>query len=195
MTHESVVPYAPVLIRLLQGVVYADDGPTWDALLRFQTPIAEHMGKMGLTLIIDEVEGYAYLTQPEPADEDDPAHGLPRLTRRDRLGYNATLLLVLLRERLQQFDVNEPGGTRLVLSVEQMGEMMALFLPDRTDETRLRNTVRAAINRVEELGFLRRLPGIQDERYEVRRILKARLPADKLAEIQQKLKAYAGSTA
>ena len=102
---------------------------------------------------------------------------------------------MLLRERLQQFDVNEPGGTRLVLSVEQMGEMMVLFLPDRTDETRLRNTVRAAINRVEELGFLRRLPGIQDERYEVRRILKARLPADKLTEIQQKLKAYAGSTA
>lgn len=194
MSQELLLPYAAVLIRLLQGVVYLDDGAAWDIVLRYQTPITEYVSKMGLTLVVDETEGYAYLTQPEPLDEDDPTHGLPRLTRRDRLSYTATLLLVLLRERLQRFDVDAPGGTRLVLSVEQVQEMMALFLPERTDETRLRNTVRTAINRIEDMGFLRRLPGMQDERYEVRRILKARLPADKLAEVQQKLKAYAEST-
>jgi len=57
--------------------------------------------------------------QPE-LDDARNARALPRLTRRDRLSYPVTLLLVLLREALQQFDSGEPQSDRLVLAIEEL---------------------------------------------------------------------------
>jgi hypothetical protein len=191
MRSEAVAPYAPALIKLLQGIVYHDD-PHWGLLLQHQAAIMEYFGRMGLEVYLDESEGFAYLQQPDAIEDDSQAIALPRLTRRDRLSYGVTLLLVLLREALLQFDASEPQGDRLVLTIEQLRDLQRPFYRERSDETRLIKTLDSAVNRVVELGFLKRLSG-DDERYEVRRIIVAKIGADVLADIKAKLQHHAES--
>jgi hypothetical protein len=103
-------------------------------------------------------------------------------------------MLALLRKRMAEFDAGG-GDTRLVLSRDDIAELMRVFLPDGTNEARLIDQVDATITKVVDLGFLRRLKpaagGGQDRgQYEVRRILKAFVDAQWLAEFDARLEAY-----
>jgi hypothetical protein len=66
---------------------------------------------------------------------------------------------------------------------------MRLFLPDTVNEARLMDRIDSHINKVVELGFLRRLRG-QADHFEVRRILKAFVDGQWLHEFDQRLAEY-----
>jgi hypothetical protein len=178
-----------VLVSLLKGVVYREQTPQlWRDLLNLQGAARDHLRLLGLDLVIDEAEGYAYLRQTgtDPADADE---AVPRLIPRRPLSYPVSLLLLLLRKRLAQHDA-QGGETRLVLSREQIFEMLRTFLPSGTNETKLVDQIDRHIARVEELGFLHKLK--DDEAvYEVRRVLRAFVNADWLAEIEKLYREHA----
>jgi hypothetical protein len=179
--------FGQVLVTLLQGVLYRDgDASLWQALFELQARVRDYCASIGLELLFDEAEGYAYLRQRAAVD-DDPE--LPRLIQRRQLSYPVSLILVLLRKRLTEFDATG-GDTRLVISRDQVADQVRLFLPDTANEARLLDRIDAHLNKVIELGFLRRLRG-QEDHFEVRRILKAFVDAQWLAEFEQRLAAYA----
>ncbi|TYC07375.1 DUF4194 domain-containing protein [Actinomadura syzygii] len=173
----------------MKGVVYRDTHEkAWRHLVDLQAQVRDHVAVLGLLLIIDEAEGYAFL-RSRPDDEGD-YDGLPRLIPRRSLSFHVSLLLALLRKRLAEFDARG-AETRLMLSRSQIVEMLALFLPDGSNEARLVNQVDAHINKVVELGFLRRVTG-QDDLFEVRRILKAFVDGQWLAGLEEGLASYMG---
>ena len=175
-----------VLISLMKGIVSREqDANLWQSLLALQARVRDHVSILGQELILDESEGYAYLRQ-RPAGEGEAA--LRRLVARRQLGYPVSLLLALLRKKLAEFDATS-GETRLILSREAMVELMRLFLPDTVNEARLLDQIDGHINKIVELGFLRRLRGETDQ-FEVRRILKAFVDAQWLAELDAHLSAY-----
>jgi hypothetical protein len=170
----------------MKGVVYQESDPgLWQALLHLQAHVRDHVTTLGLQLMLDEAEGYAYLRQ-RPAAEGEPE--LPRLVPRRQLSYGVSLLLALLRKKLAEAD-STGGGSRLVLRRDDILDMVRLFLPDGTNEARLVDRLDADIARVVELGFLRRLRD-SDEAFEVRRILKAFVDAQWLGTFEQKLADY-----
>lgn len=184
---DELLPYAPLILKLLQGVVYYDD-KQWEYLISYAVPIRSHFTAIGLQLHLDEIEGYAYLTQP---DDESLPFNLPRLVRRIPLTYDATLLCVLLRESLQQFDAHSPDESRYVLSRVQIQEMIQLFFAEQTDMTRLKRRIDNAVRQMETIGFLKKLNNPDEEdMYEVRRIIKAKISADTLVEIRDQLQAY-----
>ena len=205
-TADDTLPQAPppvpelsqLMVLLLKGVLYReDDERLWANLLRLQARVREQAAVLLLDLVLDEAEGHAFLRgRPDP-DEADGATRLPRLVARRPLPYAVSLLLALLRKRMAEFDAGG-GDTRLVLSRDEIAELMRVFLPDGTNEARLVDKVDATIARVAELGFLRRLDpargGARTVRggghYEVRRILKAFVDAQWLAEFDARLEAY-----
>jgi Domain of unknown function (DUF4194) len=175
-----------VLVALMKGVMDREnDLARWQSLLYLQTRVRDHVAILGLELILDEAEGYAYLRQRPVQDGEEE---LPRLVPRRQLGYQVSLLLALLRKKLAEFDATS-GESRLILSRDGIIEMMRLFLPDTTNQARLMDRVDAHINRLMEMGFLRRLRGT-DHQYEVRRILKAFVDAQWLSELDQRLSVY-----
>jgi hypothetical protein len=197
MMNEPLVPYAAVILKLLRGVLYYDD-KEWDTLLSYQQAINQHFTSIGLGVHVDEADGYAYLTQPDAGDRDDETPGdaaptaLPRLVRRVSLGYEATLLCVVLREELLKFEAHEPDLERLILSKAQLQDALQIFYPEPTDMTRLLGRIDRVIASVVRAGFLRPLNRDEDdELYEVKRILKAKLSADRLVEIRDKLRRHA----
>lgn len=184
---DEQVQFGPLLIALFRGVVYADSQPqNWQQLLRWQARIRDYVGVLALELMLDETEGYAYLRQRPRDDEADD--NFPRLIPRRQLGYQVSLLLALLRHKLAEHDA-AGGDTRLVLDRDEIVDMIRTFLPETGDDTRLIQRIDANINKVVELGFLRRMRGEQN-RYEIKRILKAFIDAQWLNELDQRLAEY-----
>jgi hypothetical protein len=198
-TPPGALPAVPelsqLMVHLLKGVLYRDDDERlWASLLRLQARVREQSAVLQLHLVLDEAEGHAFLkSRPDP-DESEGAPRLPRLVARRPLSYPVSLMLALLRKRMAEFDAGG-GDTRLVLTRDGIAELMRVFLPDGTNEARLIDQVDATITKVVDLGFLRRLKpaaGSVEDRgnYEVRRILKAFVDAQWLAEFDARLEVY-----
>lgn len=191
----TVPELSQLMVHLLKGVLYRqDDEHLWSSLLRLQARVREQAAVLLLELVLDEAEGHAFLkSRPEPEDADSMPH-LPRLIARRSLSYPVSLMLALLRKRMAESDAGG-GDTRLVLSREDIAELMRVFLPDGTNEARLIDQVDSTIAKVVELGFLRKLKPAagmvqQALRYEVRRIIKAFVDAQWLADFDARLEGY-----
>lgn len=183
--------YAAAIIKLLQGPVYADDKNTWREILGWQSAIQEYFGKIGLQLIIAEQDGFARVLQPEAGeDEEQP---LPRLMKKQALNYEATLLAVMLREGLEEFDVRS-DGTKYFLTQKEIKERIELFYKEQTNKSKLWRDLSKPITALLNIGILRLnredAANKDNNQYEVKRIVKAFISNEKLEEIKQKLADY-----
>lgn len=189
---------SPVVIHLLKGVIYRDtDTKLWGSLLQQQTQVREYVRVLGLELVLDPSEAYAFLRSADSEAEGEEATGdqpkLPRLVARRQLSFPVSLLLALLRKRLAEADASG-GSTRLILSRADIVALMRVFLPESSNEARMVDQIDAHISKVVDLGFLRKLKqtGARDSaEYEVSRILKAFVDAQWLAGFDQRLAEYA----
>jgi hypothetical protein len=214
---EQNVALSSVLIKLLQGFVVADEKKYWESLLTYQETIRDYFSALGLQLHLSTDDGYAFLKQgrlephPESAqaggidegeavmeseeegtlEENPAASQMPTLVRRFPLSFEVSLLCVLLREALEQFDSKVNDDHRLVLSRIDIYDLLKLFYEEKTDETKQVKRFDALINRVVELGFLKELKGHQNS-FEVRRMIKAQFDAEKLVEIKTRMMAEIG---
>ena len=195
VTAEPDLPLA--VTQLMKGVVYRDaHDRAWCQLLQLQAQVRDYVAVIGLTVVIDEAEGYAFLrSRPEEAGADDDASqpGPPRLIARRSLSFHVSLLLALLRKKLAEFDARN-SDTRLMLTRDQIVEMIRLFLPASSNEARLVDQIDSYIAKAVELGFLRQVRG-QDSLFEVRRILKAFVDGQWLADFDRRLAEYAAELA
>jgi hypothetical protein len=186
MTDEQAVGSA--IIKLMQGVVYREtDEESWQTLERSGGSVRDHFVAIGVDVVVDEAEGYAYLRSRPDAEGEE---ALPRLVRRRALTYNVSLLLVLLRKRLLEFETSGAEG-RLVLSTTQMVDLLRTFQAESSNEARIVDQAQRTIRTATELGFLRELRSEADH-FEVRRIVKAFVDAQTLNDFQAKLRQYAG---
>lgn len=176
-----------VVTRLFKGVVYSEtDEKIWQSLIGLMSQVRDYVAVLGLELILDESEGYAFLKSRE-----DPDATLPRLIPRRQLTFDVSLLLALLRARMLEFDTNS-SETRLIMTEQDIADMVSVFLPESSNEARILDKLGANIKKVVELGFLRKLRG-ETGSYEVARILKAYVDAQWLEEFDARLADYRGS--
>jgi hypothetical protein len=187
-----------LVIPLLKGVIYEEgDARLWNALINLQARVRDYVAVLGLELVLDEAEGYAFLRSRQESDDGADLKRL-RLIARRPLSFPVSLLLALLRKKLAEFDASggqDGEGVRLVLTRDQIVELIRVFLPDSSNEARLIDQIEAHLNKVVELGFLRRLKTSaanqgNQEVFEVRRILKAFVDAQWLADFDMRLNAY-----
>ncbi|MHB9863355.1 DUF4194 domain-containing protein [Streptomyces sp. YIM S03343] len=180
--------------QLLKGPVFRDHHErAWDALGYLSARVKDYLEVMGLRVVVDEMEGYAFL-QSMPDDEDavrDPRMAPPRFIPRRSLSYPVSLLIVLLRKRLAEFDAGA-DGTRLMITRDEIVEMIRTFLPAGSNEARLVDQIDGHINKAVDLQFLRRARG-QEQLFEVQRIIKAFVDGQWLADFEINLAQYAAS--
>jgi hypothetical protein len=179
---------SPLVVALLKGVIYQDESPAlWNALLNLLADVRDYVAVLGLELMLDEAEGYAFL-HSRPASDEENGEAIPRLVARRQLSYPVSLLLALLRKKLAEFDAGG-GDTRLILSRDEVVELIRIFLPAGSNEVKLIDQVDTTLNKIAELGFIRRLRG-EKQMIEVRRIIKAFVDAQWLAELDRRLEEY-----
>lgn len=184
-------PFAAVIIKLLQGPVYADDKNIWRELMQWQSAIQEYFGKIGMELVINEQDGFARVLQPETDEHDD--NPLPRLMKKQTLNYEATLLAVILREGLEEFDIKSDGN-KFYLTQKEIKERIELFYKEQTNKSKLWKDLSKPITGLLNIGILKLnredAANKDNNKYEVKRIIKAFISNEKLEEIKNKLNNY-----
>jgi hypothetical protein len=185
--NKNILPYAPAILQLLRGIVYFEDNrDTWNLLIQYKEKINLYFQSIGIDLFVFESEGFAYLKQQKREEELK----LPQLIEKRSLSYPVTLLLILLRERLYEQEASIEGSVKLVLSRIQIKDLILPFLPTNTNEAKVLDKIDPHINKLIEYGFLRKLKD-DTNKFEVKRILKAKISMEELTEIKSKLESYA----
>lgn len=187
--HESSIP----AVKLLLGVVYSEDEKIWAPLMTHKTRLENYFARLGLRLVIEEADGFAYLRQMGEDDARPTGYEkLPVLIPRKSLGYPLTILCVLLREHLRRFDEEELHDERCVVEADALFDEWRGFQKPVNDEAKQLKEFGAIMRRAdEEFGFIKKFAD-NPESWEIRRILKARLPVAELESLRDQLLAYIG---
>ncbi len=188
MSERNIAPFAHVFLKLMQGPVYEEERGYWKDLLSWQTELHKYLQQTGLQLVINEADGFARIVQPDNDENSD--RPLPRLMRKAKLTYEATLLCIVLREALEEFDL-KGTGTKLYLTQKEMKERLTLFFKERHNRSKLLKDLNKPINSLLSVGILRLtredVANKELQQYEVKRIIKALVNNEKLEEIKTKL--------
>ncbi|MBS0645005.1 MAG: DUF4194 domain-containing protein [Verrucomicrobia bacterium] len=181
-------PYSHILVALLKGIVYSHNEKVWNELLKHENEadVNKYFADINLELIIDKSEGYAYLKQRQSEDEEEEA---PKLIERRQLNFHVSLLCLLLRKHLIEND-REGESSKAILTREEIIQLVKPFYKETTNEANQQKQIEAAMKRVIDEGFLRKMK-TEDEQYEINRIIKAFVNADVVKDSLDKLQTYA----
>ncbi|MCL5978211.1 MAG: DUF4194 domain-containing protein [Nitrospirae bacterium] len=177
---------------MLKGIVYSHNEKVWDELLKpeNEADVKKYFADINLELIIDKSEGYAYLKQRQSEDDEEEA---PKLIERRQLNFHVSLLCLLLRKHLIEND-REGESSKAILTKEEIIQLVKPFYRETTNEANQQKQIEAAMKRVIDEGFLRKMK-TEDEQYEINRIIKAFVNADVVKDSLDKLQNYANQLA
>ncbi|MEQ8628298.1 DUF4194 domain-containing protein [Ekhidna sp.] len=185
--NTNIAPYAKSAVKLLMGPVFEDQQEIWEEVIQYQVELARYFEKIALEVVIDKRDGYAYLKQIE-LDESGKTIGL---VRKIPLTYDLTLVCVLLRDWLLEFESNDLESANLYITPKEFRERMEMFFKEKTNELKFIKELNRHFEQCVEMGFLKLVHkdvAVSDDyRYEVKRILKARITTDELAKFKQQL--------
>ena len=145
---------------------------------------------IGIELIVKRDEGFAYIKQI--VDDEDRTTGL---IPRQQLGFEISVILIILRQMLEEFDSNmdELYATERFVSADELKERIEIFLPERFNRVKLLSEIDTYINRIVALGYLKLIKRDNVNTYQIHRIIKEKVTLDKLQEFKDKLQEYVES--
>ena len=175
------------IILLLKGIFYKSDNEKafFEMVHNSYAAIVEYLDTIALELLIDENDGYAYLKN-KIYEEDQQA--LPKLLSTRELSYKVSLLCVLLRKKMVDFDMQNDNAKAIITKDDIIQEVL-FFLDAKFNEVKIQKDIESTIKKVEELGFLKKLKTTQDV-YEIKSSLKSFINASWLDDFDTKLQEY-----
>lgn len=174
-----------VVIHLLKGILYKEEKPQlWESLTYQEASVRDYLSVIGLDVRIEQSDGFAYVKNSESEEAGDT---VPRLIARRPLSYPVSLMLVLLRRKYAEHDASS-GEVRLIMDVSELNDRVSTFFPAINNEVRLLKRFDAYLQRIQELGFIRFLDK-EKTKFEVKRILKAFINAEWLADFEARIEA------
>lgn len=187
---QSIQPYTPVFIKLLKGPIEYLEKGAWEQLLQYQAELTKFLRQLGLNLVLEKDDGYAYLEQTR-LDEEENAIGW---VRRIQLGYEESILLVLLRDMMAEFEVGEAATRELIKKRREIKEYAELFFKENPSRVKFIRDLDRLIDRVEELDYIEKVENhdINDEqKFRIKKIIKARIDNEILENFKQQLSEHA----
>jgi len=181
---SNIKPYSKAIVRLLKGTVERND-VVWKDIVAYQTEIRDYIGIIGLELIIRENEGFAFVKQTEMEDGSTL-----NLVSRRQIGHKTTIVLMVLRQLLEEFDSNptETQSFEKFITDGEIKEEVELFLPEKYNKNKLIEELNTCITNAENLGFLVKVNTKDNEiTYRIHRIIKEKILLNDLQEFKNKL--------
>lgn len=191
MNIDSIIAsYGRTVVRLLKGPVEMTDTKAWEDILNYQSEINKYLMNIGIELIVKRDEGFAYIKQI--VDDEDRTTGL---IPRQQLGFEISVILIILRQMLEEFDSNmdELYSTECFVRADDLKERIEIFLPERFNRVKLLSEIDTYITRLVSLGYLKLIKRDNVNTYQIHRIIKEKVTLDKLQEFKDKLQEYVES--
>ena len=185
-----LLPFTPVLIKLLKGPVEYLEKTAWEQLLTYQTELTRFLQNLGLLLVLEKDDGYAYLEQTKLDEEENVAGWI----RRVPLGYEESILLVLLRDMMAEFEVGEIASRELIKKRREIKEYAELFFKENPSRVKFIRDLDRLIDRAEELDFLEIVENSElndEQKFRIKKIIKARVDNEILENFKQQLTQHA----
>ncbi|MDG4945744.1 DUF4194 domain-containing protein [Weeksellaceae bacterium KMM 9713] len=186
---KNTTPYSKAIVRLLKGVVERSSN-VWNDIINYQIEIQDYISKIGLELIVKKDDGFAFVKQLE--DNEGKTLGL---VQRRQIGFETSIILVVLRQSLEEFDSNptQLAAEKFITDTEIKDEL-ELFLQEGYNQLKYQKDLNSYIKRVVELGYLKEISKKDNEtKYQIHRIIKEKITPDILEEFKTKLQDYVES--
>ena len=183
-------PYSKAIVSLLKKTV-EKNSPVWNDIVNYQSDIQDYLSVIGLEMILKEDEGFAYVKQIV-YDDDSTLN----LVSRRQLGFETSLVLIVLRQVLEDYDNNpiETQSFDKIITNNEIKDEVKLFLSDNYNKVKLEKDLDSCIKNVCELGFLKEIKRSNDEvRYKIHRIIKEKVTLEDIEMFKKKLEDYAGT--
>lgn len=191
MSTSNLKPYSKAIVKLLKGIVEYSD-TSWNDILRYQAEIQDYISVIGLELIVKKEEGFAFLKQAL-LDDEKTIH----LVTRRQLGFEVSVVLIVLRQLLDEFEMNptDSQADEKYVTMAQIKDEVEFFLPAKFNQVKFKQDLENYIAKVIELGFLveSRQTESSETRYKIHRIIKEKITLDDLMEFKKKLNDYGTS--
>ena len=186
---QNTTPYSKAIVKLLKGVVERSSN-VWDDIINYQIEIQEYISKIGLELIVKKDDGFAFVKQFE--DNEGKTLGL---VQRRQIGFETSIVLVVLRQSLEEFDSNPTQlATEKFITDAEIKDELELFLQEGYNKLKFQKDLDNYIKRVVELGYLKEISKKDNEtKYQIHRIIKEKITPDILHEFKTKLQEYVES--
>ena len=197
---NTVKEWSKAAILLLKGPVYEnDDRKTWAILLRCRENIDNYFRVIGLHVLIEEEDGYAYLEQIKDSvekgmeSEEEVDETLPRLIRKIPFSYKMSMLLVLLRQEMDKFTSSMNESSYPILHKREIMGLVKSFTKEASDQTKFNSDIDTMINKLVELTYLKPKEKllsskISDEaEFELSPIIKSKINANVMKDMLEKL--------
>lgn len=197
---NTVQEWSKAAILLLKGPVYEnDDRKTWAILLRCRENIDNYFKVIGLHVLIEEEDGYAYLEQIKDSvekgmeSEEEVDETLPRLIRKIPFSYKMSMLLVLLRQEMDKFTSSMNESSYPILHKREIMGLVKSFTKEASDQTKFNSDIDTMINKLVELTYLKPKEKllsskISDEaEFELSPIIKSKINANVMKDMLEKL--------
>ncbi len=187
---QNEKPYSKAIVKLLKGVVERNS-PVWEDIAnKYQIEIQEYIRQIGLELIVKKDEGFAFVKQ----FEDSEGKTLGLVTRR-QIGFETSIVLVVLRQSLEEFDSNPTQlATEKFITDSEIKDELELFLQEGYNKLKFQKDLDSYIKKVAELGYLKEISKKNNEtKYQIHRIIKEKITLDILQDFKTKLQEYVES--
>lgn len=186
---KYITPYSKAIVRLLKSNIERNSN-VWDDVINYQSEIQDYIGKIGLELIVKKEEGFAFVKQLE--DNEGNTLGL---VQRRQIGFETSIVLVVLRQSLEDFDSNPTQlATEKFITNSEIKDELELFLPEQYNKVRFIKELDKYINAAVDLGYLKEIIKKDNEtKYQIHRIIKEKITLDILQDFEDKLKDYVES--
>ncbi len=197
----GVQEWSGAAVKLLRGPVYEnEDRKTWNILVRCKDNLEAYFRVIGLHVVTEEEDGYAYLEQVKDAvekgmeNEDDAAEELPRLIRKIPFSYPMSMLLVLLRQEYEKFASSMNESEYPILRKSEIMGLLRTFRPEAADMTKFSDDADRMIRQLCQLTYLRTGEVLSsakisdDAEFEISPIIKSKVDVNFMKEMLSRMK-------
>ncbi len=188
-----------ICVRLLQGPIFEEDNlEIFERLKLWNKEINSYFNIIGLKLFYSDDINYAYLEQIE--DEDgNVIDNLNRLLKRHPLTYEASLILVILREELDKFELENLNSENLILKESEIVDLIEPYYKESSDKVKFKDLISSNLTYIANMNLIKRINKTDDnlqisndKEYLIRNIIRAKVSTEFLKEFKEKLEENQG---
>lgn len=149
--------------------------------------LATFVATLGLTLVLDDVDGFAYLKHSATESEEQEVIWM----QRRQFTYEESILLVLLREMMAEFETGEATTRELIRKRRELKEYAELFFKEKASRVKFFKDIDQLIDKLADYRLLNLAEDheIPDEqRFRIPKLIKHRVSADVLENFARQLR-------
>jgi hypothetical protein len=184
-----ILPYTSVFIKLLKGPLDYTEKSAWEKLIQYKSELPAFLMQLGLRLVLNEEDGYAYIEQTSSEEEETTVSWIIRRP----LTYEESVMLVLLRDMMADFETSEISSRELIRKRREIKESAELFFKEVPSRVKFLKEIDRLIDKMEEYGFLDIADDneVSDEqRFRIKKIIKARVDSEQLEDFILQLRQH-----